>query len=83
MFASLCKCVLRMHLELRRINIRNVLISGDCCQVKWGSAMQDNTVLPATVWILPVRSEHKPCRPTQAFVVVRGRTYYAKQSNQM
>lgn len=53
------KCVLSRHLELRRINIRNVLMSGDSCQVKWGSVMQDNRVPPATVWILQVRSEHK------------------------
>lgn len=46
-------------LELRRINIRNVLMSDDSCQVKWGSVMRDNTVLPMTVWILQVGSEHK------------------------
>lgn len=36
-------------LEPRRINIRNVLMSGNSCQVKWRAVMQDNTVLLATV----------------------------------
>lgn len=71
MFVSLRKCVLRLHLELRRINIRNVLMSGDSCQVKWGSVMQDNTVLPATVWVLQVRSEHKPSIYTSLIKVIK------------
>lgn len=59
---SVCLYVIACYactLELRRINIRNVLMSDDSCQVKWGSVKQDNTVLPVTVWILQLRSELK------------------------
>ena len=58
--------------ELSRINIRNVLMSGDSCQVKWGSVMQDNTILFGFY-----RSDvsTNTVNPREPFVIVRGRTY--------
>lgn len=52
---SVCLYVIACYactLELRRINIRNVLMSDESCQIKWGSVKQDNTVLPVAVCIL-------------------------------